>query len=137
MDVLVSVDDKRRPGGTEGWLQGYGEETGLVAAGVRWGGGARGHQKGVKREAENTVITHPGLFLSGPLAAGGRDQWGFVTLSRVIQWWSGPFLYPTLTQPSSHKTFKRERNSLPCSLSLSLSPFSVFKKTQSGREEKE
>lgn len=90
VDVLVSVDDKRRPGGTEGWLQGYWEETGLVAAGVRWG--VRGHQKGVKRKAENTVITHPGLFLSGPLAAGGRDQLGFVTLSRVIQWWSGPFL---------------------------------------------
>lgn len=62
------------------------------AGGCRGKVGVRGHQKGVKRKAENTVITHPGLFLSGPLAAGGRDQLGFVSLSRVIQWWSGPFL---------------------------------------------
>lgn len=81
---------------TQGWLNGgreWGdrEGQGLVAAGVRWG--VRGHQKGVKRKAENTVITHPGLFLSGPLAAGGRDQLGFVAPCRVIQWWSGPFFF--------------------------------------------
>lgn len=85
----MTLEEKAR-GVPRSWCKGYGEGMGLVAAGVRWG--VRGHQKGVKRKAENTVITHPGLFLSGPLAAGGRDQLGFVTPSRVIQWWSGPFL---------------------------------------------
>lgn len=85
----MTREDEAR-GAPQGWVKGYREGTGLVAAGVRWG--VRGHQKGVKRKAENTVITHPGLFLSGPLAAGGRDQLGFVAASRVIQWWSGPFL---------------------------------------------
>lgn len=74
----------------KGGCWGYREGTGLVVDGVRWG--VRGHQKGGKRKAENTVITLPGLFLSGPLATGGRDQLGFVAPSRVIQWWSGPFL---------------------------------------------
>lgn len=72
-----------------------------LGAGVRGGNRAGGHwgevggtraPRGRRNKAENTVITHPGLFLSGPLAAGGRDQLGFVALSRVIQWWSGPFL---------------------------------------------
>lgn len=92
VDVCVSVNDTRREEQrtTQSWVQGYGEGTGLVAAGVRVGG--IGHQKGVNRKTQNTVITHPGLFLSGPLAAGGRDQLGFVAPSRVIQWWSGPFL---------------------------------------------
>lgn len=52
---------------------------------VRGGGGLR-------REGKE-VITHPGLFLSGPLANGDRDQLGFVAVCRVIHWWSdcGPF----------------------------------------------
>lgn len=117
-------------GGTQGWLKGYGEGTGLVAA-----GGVRGHQKGVKRKAENTVITHPGLFLSGPLAAGGRDQLGFVAPSRVIQWWSGAFsIMDAHSAVLTQKPLRGERNSLPDSLSLSPSQ---FKKTQSGKKEKE
>lgn len=85
----MTLEEKAR-GALSIGFRGYGEGTGLVAAGVGWG--LQGHQKGVKRKAENTVITHPRLFLSGPLAAGGHDQLGFVTPRRVIQWWSGPFL---------------------------------------------
>lgn len=44
-----------------------------------------------EEELQNTVITHPRLFLSGPLADGGCDQLGFVAPSGVIQWWSGAF----------------------------------------------
>lgn len=119
--------------GYPGLLQGYGEGTRLVAAGVRWG--VRGHQKGVKRKAENTVITHPGLFLSGPLAAGGRDQLGFVAASRVIQWWSRLFFYNGRSLSRPHTKPLRGKEIL--SLTLSPLPLGLKRPSQARKRKSE